>query len=93
MVIRFTVYLHCSIRTNPKLSRVDESKKIFKKMNSQVLYNSKEDFEAKNSYVLIHNGEIMESFKSRKSAESYCNYFGIYKGVKIMTRKQYQKNK
>ena len=62
-------------------------------------YNSKEEFEAKNPYVLVtfetRDNEtiatIEKSFTNRKSALRYFEEHGHNK-QEVMTRKQYMKN-
>jgi len=62
-------------------------------------YNSKEEFEAKNPYVLVTFetydnktvATIEKSFTNRKSAQRYYEERGHNK-QEIMTRKQYMKN-
>lgn len=81
------------------IERQTNSIETLKKMKTQKFYSSKEEFEAKNPYVLVQfetrNGStiatIEKSFTNKKSADKYFENYGN-RGQEVMTRKQYMKN-
>ena len=65
-------------------------------MKTQKTYSSKEEFEAKNPYVLVQFETIdnstftsvVKSFTNKKSADKYFEDYGN-RGQEVMTRRKY----